>query len=652
MPVSPDDGARLTQRIAELYADAELALLTLISSSLVRGIDAPDWAMVKLGELRLIRGRVERELAALDVAAAVAVRSIIDRAYTTGAAQAVGDLNRAAGLTADTLPPALSYAVERLARETLANLAQARPMALRSTLDIYQRTVADAAGTILTGAQTRIQAAQQALDRWASRGITGFRDQAGRNWSLESYAEMAVRSAAGRAAVLGHVEHLQANGLDLVIVSDSPRECSLCLIPGTIVEGPVPTGRTRSEYTGDVIRIVTASGKDLTGTPDHPVLTPRGWVALKDLHPGDEVISDSGQQRLSRVVPDHIEVPTRIEIAGEGVAPILLAGPPRRDLDNNVTYREVRAVLPDRGLLNEGHLSFLEPFRDLLLVGGVGAAAPFLGANDPTSSLGGAGYAADCVMCRIEHGAPLVGSGIGPALAHGTGALRGQDVRGYGIESALQAVTASAGRNAGAAKVVGNHPSADAENGAQLRHALAGGVAADKIVRKSVSQFSGHVWDLTTEPAWFMANGIVTHNCRPYEGKVLSLSGSVAGSITAPSALDGQPTTVTVYSSLADAQANGLFHQNCRHRLGLFLPGATTETGTANPAGYAAEQRQRAIERTIRQWKQRQATALDDTARQQASRKVRGWQAQMRTFLDANPDLRRKYSREQIGQAH
>lgn len=366
MPVSPDDGARLTQRIAELYADAELALLTLISSSLVRGIDAPDWAMVKLGELRLIRGRVERELAALDVAAAVAVRSIIDRAYTTGAAQAVGDLNRA-GLTADTLPPALSYAVGRLARETLANLAQARPMALRSTLDIYQRTVADATGTILTGAQTRIQAAQQALDRWASRGITGFRDQAGRNWSLESYAEMAVRSAAGRAAVLGHVEHLQASGLDLVIVSYSPRRCPLCA---------------------------------------------------------------------------------------------------------------------------------------------------------------------------------------------------------------------------------------------------------------------------------------------PYEGKVLSLSGSVAGSITAPSALDGQPTTVTVYSSLADAHANGLFHPNCRHRLGLFLPGATAETGTANPAGYAAEQRQRAIERTIRQWKQRQATALDDTANLAAGRKVRAWQAQMRDFLDANPDLRRKYSREQIGQAH
>jgi hypothetical protein len=53
-------------------------------------------------------------------------------------------------------------------------------------------------------------------------------DTAGRRWDITSYAEMAVRSATGQAAVQGHINRLTDNGYDLVIVSDSPEECELC----------------------------------------------------------------------------------------------------------------------------------------------------------------------------------------------------------------------------------------------------------------------------------------------------------------------------------------------------------------------------------------------------------------------------------------
>jgi hypothetical protein len=63
---------------------------------------------------------------------------------------------------------------------------------------------------------------------FADRGIQAFVDRAGRRWSLPSYAEMAVRTATARAATEAHMRTLSEAGVELVVVSDAPRECPLC----------------------------------------------------------------------------------------------------------------------------------------------------------------------------------------------------------------------------------------------------------------------------------------------------------------------------------------------------------------------------------------------------------------------------------------
>lgn len=75
---------------------------------------------------------------------------------------------------------------------------------------------------------TRLQVAQRAWSRITARGVTGFRDRAGRDWALTSYVEMATRSRLARVAVDAHLQQLGAAGLDLVQVSDAPQECALC----------------------------------------------------------------------------------------------------------------------------------------------------------------------------------------------------------------------------------------------------------------------------------------------------------------------------------------------------------------------------------------------------------------------------------------
>ena len=98
--------------------------------------------------------------------------------------------------------------------------------------------------------------------------------------------------------------------------------------------------------------------------------------------------------------------------------------------------------------------------------------------------------------------------------------------------------------------------------------------------------------------------------------------------------------------------AGGIVVHNCRHSLNAYIPGATVAPKPrSSPEGYVAQQRQRALERGIRTWKMREAIALDEPARRAAAGKVGEWQAALRAHLAANPELKRQSAREQIGRA-
>ena len=44
--------------------------------------------------------------------------------------------------------------------------------------------------------------------------------------------------------------------------------------------------------------------------------------------------------------------------------------------------------------------------------------------------------------------------------------------------------------------------------------AFAGDVIPDRIVKIGRRRWSGHVYNLQTDTGWYLANGIITHNCR------------------------------------------------------------------------------------------------------------------------------------------
>ncbi len=230
MPVSPDQVEYLAATTADLYADVEQRLLALCARQLAVGMEAPGWAVAKLAAVAPLRRAADMLLDTLAGNVDQEVRHVVAEAYQAGRHSALAELgvlsdeNRRR--VADLTPQA--QAVDRLAAETIETVTATHRGILRATEDGYRRVVAEVTAAPLLGTESRRQATQQAMTRFADRGVSSFRDQAGRRWQLTSYAEMAVRTSVARAATEAHMTTLSAAGIELVVVSSSPRECPLC----------------------------------------------------------------------------------------------------------------------------------------------------------------------------------------------------------------------------------------------------------------------------------------------------------------------------------------------------------------------------------------------------------------------------------------
>ncbi|MEU1674085.1 phage minor capsid protein [Streptomyces roseifaciens] len=230
MPVHPGIVEGLSVGVRDLYADAEQRLLGLIARQLAADLDAPGWAVAKLRDIAVLRRASQGVVDALSTATRAEVFDVVAEAYNIGAQAGLVELGALADEDARRIAEATpnTRAVDRLAHETVDLVEQTHRGILRGVADGYRQVVAEVAGTPLLGVDTRRQATQTAMARLADRGLKTFVDRAGRSWSMTSYAEMAVRTAVGRAAVEAHGDRLRAAGLDLVIVSNAPHECPLC----------------------------------------------------------------------------------------------------------------------------------------------------------------------------------------------------------------------------------------------------------------------------------------------------------------------------------------------------------------------------------------------------------------------------------------
>lgn len=85
------------------------------------------------------------------------------------------------------------------------------------------------------------------------------------------------------------------SGLGYVDEHEQPGELVFCFPGDTLVHGADRVEVAyRRWFSGKLTEIVVESGKTLRATPNHPILTPRGWVPIGLLNEGDHVVEVSG----------------------------------------------------------------------------------------------------------------------------------------------------------------------------------------------------------------------------------------------------------------------------------------------------------------------------------------------------------------------
>lgn len=232
MPVDPALVDRIAGTIADLYLDAESALTKVIAERLRAELDTTPTETDKLAAIRRLQAAARSIYEQLQAAKGAAIRRAIAEAYASGTASAMAELPPSARLrqsarqALDDVPNAATVA--RIAAAVHRDLGRVEANILRAPIDAYRAVQAAVAARIATGAFTRRQASQAAWQALIDRGIVSFIDKRGRRWRLSSYAEMIARTNVQRAATQGQTDRLAALGEDLVIVSDSPRECPKC----------------------------------------------------------------------------------------------------------------------------------------------------------------------------------------------------------------------------------------------------------------------------------------------------------------------------------------------------------------------------------------------------------------------------------------
>jgi len=144
-----------------------------------------------------------------------------------------------------------------------------------------------------------------------------------------------------------------------------------CLPPETLVDRAVIRAAFRRRYEGPMVEVVTKGGRRFSATPNHPMLTRRGWVAAGEVEEGDDVVCDARQQRSGGTSdPDVQAPPTAIAEVFDSIAAVGLAERVRStnpDFHGDGCNSQVDVLSPSRPLLIGDFAPLYKPTVDLFL---------------------------------------------------------------------------------------------------------------------------------------------------------------------------------------------------------------------------------------------------------------------------------------------
>lgn len=284
-----------------------------------------------------------------------------------------------------------------------------------------------------------------------------------------------------------------------------------CLVPETPVFAPDQVAAFVAAYDGPIVELRFADGRGLTVTPNHMLLTPSGFARAASLRQGDEVLDGSRAQGIIRNGPNDHGGPAPIREVVEALAKargVSARSVPLRSEylhgDAAFVQGQIHVVGTD-GLLQSDFEAALSQRLGQCPFHGVGIAQVELIRN------GDLGAVLRALALASDGGMSVRRESEAFARRH---APHAQPVGG----------TLAANAQFQFPQPVDDDGSTYAQNARHREYGFAGGVALRQLAERHLAtsrvisvhwrSYRGHVYDLQTESSLYLANGIVSSNCR------------------------------------------------------------------------------------------------------------------------------------------
>ena len=218
------------RQILDLVEAAQTRFLATMARNILTTGGSPWYDTTQFAYWSALRAHLARQLGDDWEAVLARAQRVLDQARDAGQGQAEQDLTDLyANRPREWIPPQQTLAaLGGVAADTLTALTAIPAVILRDADDVYRSALTTPVATTVAGATTTRQALRDALTDFAARGVTGFTDRAGRNWTLDAYTEMAVRTGTLNAHRWGYEQTITAAGEDLVMVTGHGYTCPLC----------------------------------------------------------------------------------------------------------------------------------------------------------------------------------------------------------------------------------------------------------------------------------------------------------------------------------------------------------------------------------------------------------------------------------------
>ena len=342
----------------------------------------------------------------------------------------------------------------------------------------------------------------------------------------------------------------QRDGQVFVVNKDpAPPEHPNCVVGDTkIYDNPDILAVSKRWHKGNIVTIRTLGGKKLTVTENHPVLTWRsGWKSAAKLREGDKLICGYIGKRPLIAGNDNHDIPPTIEniahafrsTPGVSTREVPLSTP---DFHGDIVGDDVAIIssygnlLPDvfdtviQEHINKSDFEFADILKNFLI--GLRSHA-FL---SPRHSATANSIMSSFNLFRsllIRHLTPLQSLGIAapsiftrkiflddPSNNKSCNSIISGE-RGTGHSTRIKVdnirdgkIDSDTDRSVFIPKNYLDDFEGHTELSRQISSGASGEVFSDDIIDISISEFSGHVYNLQTKSGWFSAEGIITHNCR------------------------------------------------------------------------------------------------------------------------------------------